>query len=556
MKGIIERVNDTTIFITELPIKKWTADYKAFLEGMITGDNKANTPPEIKDFKENHTDTTVSFTITAEKADIDKWEAEKGGLLSKFKLTGSLSTSNMNLFDTEQRITKYDSPEDILKSFFDLRLDYYVKRKELLVQKLKREQLILSNKARFVEEVCSGELVVSNRKKTVLLSDLQERGYDLFDKQSEGDAPGAEEAEDVSDSALSKGYEYLLGMKIWSLTYEKAEELRAQLAERTQELQELEAKSPNDLWLADLDAIEVALDERDIEIQEAHEDEKRAQKKNQKRTVNIKKKTAGAKKGSKKAKDWDSDSDDDVDMGSDSEVEVITKKTTVRRKPAAKPAAKPKATVTYVAPPAVSKKEPEKEVEEADDVELSLMERMKKKMIISPPAKKPTSKVADMAVDIPEPISFSEEEDKDSPLSSSGDFTDSSKGSRKRPSPKADDSDDEFGFGDSLASTSKSSKPAAKKAAAKKPAPKRAKPTTAAKKPAVKKTTVTKGKKKVEKPIDVDSSEDDFDMDSDSEDEVVVVKKTTGGTRARSARTQVSKKTTYVYSDADSDSDF
>lgn len=554
MKGLIERVNDTTILITELPIKRWTADYKAYLEGMITGDSKTGSPPEIKDFKENHTDTTVSFTITAEKADIDKWEIEKGGLVCKFKLIGSVSTSNMNLFNTEQRITKYNSPEDILRSFFDLRLDYYVKRKELLVQKLQREQRILSNKARFVEEVCSGELVVSNRKKTVLLSDLQERGYELFDKQNEGDAPGAEEAEDVSDSTLSKGYEYLLGMKIWSLTYEKAEELRSQLAERTQELQKLEAKSPNDLWLADLDAIEVALDERDIEIQEAHEDEKKAQQKNQKRTGNIKKKAAGAKKGSKKAKGWDSDSDDDdVDMAYDSEKEVITKKTTARRKPVAKPASKAKATVTPVAPPTVCK-EPEKEAEKVDDVELSLMERMKKKMIISPPAKKPTSKVADMAVDIPKPISFSEK-DEDSPLSSSGDSADSSKASRKRPSPKAGDSDDEFEFGDSLASTSNSSKPAAKKAAAKKPAPKRAKATTAAKKPAVKKTTAAKGKKKVEEPIDVDSSEDDFDMDSDSEAEPLVVKRTTGA-RARSARTQVSKTTTYVYSDADSDSDF
>jgi DNA topoisomerase-2 len=554
LKGLIERVNDTTILITELPIKKWTADYKAYLEGMVIG--SAAAPPEIKDFKENHTDTTVSFTLTAEKAAIDKWEAEKGGLLVKFKLTGSLSTSNMNLFDTEQRITKYNSPQDILKSFFDLRMDYYVKRKELLVQKLQREQRILSNKARFVEEVCSGELVVSNRKKTVLLSDLQERGYELFDKQNEGDAPEAEEAEDVSNSNLSKGYEYLLGMKIWSLTYEKAEELRSQLAERTQELQELEAKSPNDLWLADLDAIEVALDERDIDIQQAHEDEKKAQKKSQKRSVNVKKKAAGAKKGSKKAKGWDSDSDDDddVDMSSDSEVEVITKKTTVRRKPTAKPAAKPKAAVTSVAPPAVSK-EPEKKVEEVDAIELSLAERMKKKMMISPAAaKRPTSKVANMAVDIYKPLSFSEE-DNSSPLNSSGDFTESSKGSKKRPSPKAADSDDEFEFIDSVASTSKSSKPAAKKAAAKKPAPKRAKATATvvAKKPAVKKTTAAKGKKKVEEPIDVDS-EDDFGMDSDSEAEPVVERTT--GARARSARTQVSKKTTYVYSDADSDSDF
>ena len=82
---------------------------------------------------------------------------------------------------------------------------------------------MLSNKARFVEEVCSGDLIVSNRKKVELLLNFQERGYDLFDKTNENDTDESEE--DTSLTAdLSKGYEYLLGMKIWSLTFEKAEE--------------------------------------------------------------------------------------------------------------------------------------------------------------------------------------------------------------------------------------------------------------------------------------------------------------------------------------------
>jgi DNA topoisomerase-2 len=239
VRGRIERVDETTLSITELQIKKWTQDYKQFLETMLVGDGK--NPAEIKDFKENHTDTTVSFTIIAEKEVIDKFEKDKNGLEGKFKLAGSLSTSNMHLFDQEGKMVKYANPTEILIPFYTLRLDYYNRRKEALVKKIEYDQRMLSNKARFVEEVCAGDLVVSNRKRREILADLHQRGYDLIlkeeTKKDDGDSEdeGGTEIEST-DAELAKGFEYLLGMKIWSLTYEKAEALRAEFAEKTQEL--------------------------------------------------------------------------------------------------------------------------------------------------------------------------------------------------------------------------------------------------------------------------------------------------------------------------------
>jgi len=99
----------------------------------------------------------------------------------------------------------------------------------MLVEKLEREQRILSNKARFVEEVCCGDFVISNRKRHDILAELQERNYETFynDKKKNASDEETEEDEDQevdeSEANLSKGYEYLLGMKLWSLTYEKAE---------------------------------------------------------------------------------------------------------------------------------------------------------------------------------------------------------------------------------------------------------------------------------------------------------------------------------------------
>ena len=173
----------------------------------------------IKDFKENHTDTTVSFTITAEKAMIDSFEEDKKGLLGVFKLTSSISTANMTLFDSHGKIVRYETPQDILSSFFTIRLDFYSRRKDSLVKKLEEEQRMLSNKARFVEAVCAGELVVSNRKRSDILADLQSQGYDTFSKdnakKSDAESESDEDETEASDADLAKGYEYLLGMKIW-----------------------------------------------------------------------------------------------------------------------------------------------------------------------------------------------------------------------------------------------------------------------------------------------------------------------------------------------------
>lgn len=359
-----------------------------------TEKNGKTTEAEIKDFKENHTDTTVSFTVIAEKAKIDKWESEKSGLIGKFKLSGSLSTNNQMLFDTSggtKKIAKYDTSEDILNEFYQVRLDFYDKRKKMLVEKLQREQRILSNKARFVEEVCSGDLVVSNRKRNDLLADLQERKYETFqNKDKKKDVSESSDQEDdedeemeASEADLAKGYEYLLGMKIWSLTYEKAEALRAELAEKTKELNELQATEPSHLWLRDLDAIDEALDQRDVEIQKAVTEEIKAQKKTKKRQAKVAAKKKKNGRGKKKADQWDSDlesSSDEDESSDDSPIVARTKKpTAVRRKPAAKPAPKPLVTapVAKKAVPAAAAANPPADDDSDDEFSGNLLDRLK-----------------------------------------------------------------------------------------------------------------------------------------------------------------------------------
>jgi len=67
----------------------------------------------------------------------------------------------------------------------------------------------------------------------------------------------SEEEEDVMSAGdLEKGYDYLLSMKIWSLTMERVQALNRHAKEKKAQLDELASKQPSDLWLEDLDALE------------------------------------------------------------------------------------------------------------------------------------------------------------------------------------------------------------------------------------------------------------------------------------------------------------
>lgn len=58
-----------------------------------------------------------------------------------------------------------------------------------------------------------------------------------------------------------KKYDYLLGMSMWMLTDERKNELLKQRDNKLSELSILKAKTPESIWMADLEALEKKLDE-------------------------------------------------------------------------------------------------------------------------------------------------------------------------------------------------------------------------------------------------------------------------------------------------------
>ncbi|KAH0513860.1 DNA topoisomerase 2-beta, partial [Microtus ochrogaster] len=222
VSGEIFVVDRNTVEITELPVRTWTQVYKEqVLEPMLNGTDK--TPALISDYKEYHTDTTVKFVVKMTEEKLA--QAEAAGLHKVFKLQTTLTCNSMVLFDHMGCLKKYETVQDILKEFFDLRLSYYGLRKEWLVGMLGAESTKLNNQARFILEKIQGKITIENRSKKDLIQMLVQRGYE-------------------SDP-----------VRAWKEAQEKGREVN-----------DLKRKSPSDLWKEDLAAFVEELDK--VEAQE------------------------------------------------------------------------------------------------------------------------------------------------------------------------------------------------------------------------------------------------------------------------------------------------
>ena len=84
VRGRAEWKDERTLVISELPIGKWTQDYKNYLCEMIQQGKL------VSSFKENHTDTEVSFTVTVREEDAKQLHENMDKTMKDFRLTSML----------------------------------------------------------------------------------------------------------------------------------------------------------------------------------------------------------------------------------------------------------------------------------------------------------------------------------------------------------------------------------------------------------------------------------------------------------------------------------
>jgi DNA topoisomerase-2 len=304
-KGKYEKIDTDKIKVIELPIGYWTEDFKELLNDLQNDKDKEGKKISslVKDVFENYTDTTVEFVITFSKGKLQELESLKGdngcnGIEKLLKLCSTSSTTNMNLFTSEDKLKKYESVEEIVDDYFDIRLEYYEDRKDNMIEALERDLLILSNKAKYIQELLNGTIDLRKKKKQEIIDMLQDKEYDTIDKDEE--------------------FKYLVKMPMDSVSEENVEKLLKEHHAKQDELDRIKATTIQQMWLSELEILEHEYQEYQKEREQSQIGDSKVSKK---KTVS--KVLGGAKKVVKKASN--------IQLEVSEEIEIKPKKKIVKK---------------------------------------------------------------------------------------------------------------------------------------------------------------------------------------------------------------------------------
>ena len=243
VKGVYT-INKKNVRISELPIGVWIEDYKVLLEKLVE-------KKKVKNYKDMSTDVKIDFEIEfnseTELIELYKKKNEYGNELENIlNLYTTKTTTNMHLFDRNQQIKHYKSISEIMDDFYQIRMEYYEKRKEKLIENLKYVVMVLKNKARFIKEQCEDVLDLRRKKMTIICNMLKEMKYDIIDGDDK--------------------YSYLVNMPMSSIIEENIDKLEMERDKKIKELEVLISTDISTMWLNELTELKGIIGKKKIKL--------------------------------------------------------------------------------------------------------------------------------------------------------------------------------------------------------------------------------------------------------------------------------------------------
>jgi DNA topoisomerase-2 len=235
-------IDDNKLTITELPVGEWTSNYKEFLEKMLGNVDdkkikKKNKENPFLSYKDNNTDSKVQFELFFEDGYLDS----VSDIDKLYHLYKKYSITNMHLYGPSGHIKRYNCVEDIMRDYYVVRLQLYNLRKEHQLDIINHQLKLISSKVKFISMVVKKQLKINNVPRLEIEGELNKHNF----KQMA-----------ISKDNTKVSYDYLLTMPIYNLTSEKIIELNQQHKDKKEEYDELANKTPEDIWLSELNILE------------------------------------------------------------------------------------------------------------------------------------------------------------------------------------------------------------------------------------------------------------------------------------------------------------
>jgi DNA topoisomerase-2 len=189
------------------------------------------------------TDINVEFEITFNPGILKKLISEKHdygleGIEKYLKLCTSQSTTNMHLFNAKEQLKKYENIYNIIDEYYEVRYEFYKKRKAYLISKLGNELKFLSAKAKFIQYNLDDKIDLRKKSKTQINEIMESFKFELGE---------------------DKSYNYLIKMPIDCVSKENVEKLMKEHGEKERELNEATNTSIEQMWLNELSILKKKL---------------------------------------------------------------------------------------------------------------------------------------------------------------------------------------------------------------------------------------------------------------------------------------------------------
>jgi len=128
-------VKNGEILITELPINSWTESTLA----------KLQKSKDIVKVVSRCDDINISISVKGDERTVEKM------------MKSSICLTNMYLLDRNEKLRKFDTVEEIIREFVKVRMEYYSKRKQKILTRLRELHFVNTEKLRFLKLLQSSD---------------------------------------------------------------------------------------------------------------------------------------------------------------------------------------------------------------------------------------------------------------------------------------------------------------------------------------------------------------------------------------------------------------
>jgi DNA topoisomerase-2 len=139
LHGVIEKINTTTLKITELPVTYDVDKFKRILIDLMDKNI-------VKDFENDSTDQGFEFTVNVPR-EVGRMTEEQ--LMATFKLTVKVG-ENVTLWDETRKLKRYKNAYEALVAFCDYRIEKYEERRLRWIEIYNEMLQVVSTKIKFI----------------------------------------------------------------------------------------------------------------------------------------------------------------------------------------------------------------------------------------------------------------------------------------------------------------------------------------------------------------------------------------------------------------------